>query len=64
MLTQLIFEHSLRIRLKAETSTGKDYLGREEKVRSGKVIVGRINTLIGADMNAIGRGRDFLQLGQ
>jgi hypothetical protein len=67
ILTQLIFEHALRIRLAAETgsSTGKGSLERQkEKPRGGNVIVGRINTLIGADIDAIGRGRDFLQLSQ
>ncbi|KIJ38971.1 hypothetical protein M422DRAFT_258389 [Sphaerobolus stellatus SS14] len=67
LLTQLIFEHSLRIRMKAEVSDkdskgkGKDD-AKESKSRKkrGEHLTGKINNLITSDLEQIGDGRDFL----
>jgi hypothetical protein len=63
MLTQLIFEHALRIRLRADTGSNKGNValeGHKANPKSGNILVGRINTLIGSDIDAVERGRDFL----
>ncbi|KAI0031196.1 hypothetical protein K488DRAFT_79193 [Vararia minispora EC-137] len=73
IVTQLVFEHALRIRVKAEVgSNGVDKgkqtaygpsskLGGNMKKDSAN-LVGRINTLIGTDLENIVNGRDFLML--
>jgi hypothetical protein len=77
MMTQLIFEHALRIRMKTETGSSTSDKGKRDtddndaKDGSKKVgeksdgnIVGKINTLVGTDLDNIMNGRDFLMLSE
>ncbi|KAF4617689.1 hypothetical protein D9613_006261 [Agrocybe pediades] len=72
LLTQLVFEHSLRIRLKAEVPDDnpggaddaddanqgpKEAPGKEDH---GANLIGKINNLVTSDLNNITEGRDFL----
>ncbi|KXN82428.1 ATP-binding cassette transporter abc4 [Leucoagaricus sp. SymC.cos] len=69
LLTQLIFEHSLRIRMKAEASERSDdptkadnplrHEGRRPKADN---LVGKINNLVTTDMANVIEARDFLFL--
>ncbi|KIJ38611.1 hypothetical protein M422DRAFT_258730 [Sphaerobolus stellatus SS14] len=69
LLTQLIFEHILRICMKAEVSE-KDSKGKgkddakesESRKKRGEHLMGKINNLITSDLEQIGDGRDFLAL--
>ena len=59
LITALVFDHSLRIRLKADVeSESKD--GEAKSTKSN--LVGRINNLVTGDLEAIGQGQDFLSL--
>ncbi|KIJ38959.1 hypothetical protein M422DRAFT_258374 [Sphaerobolus stellatus SS14] len=68
LLTQLIFEHSLRIRMKAEVEKddgkgkGKDDDAKdsEKSKKGGAHLTGKINNLLTSDLEHIGDGRDFL----
>ncbi|KIJ38955.1 hypothetical protein M422DRAFT_258371 [Sphaerobolus stellatus SS14] len=68
VLTQLIFEHSLRIRMKAEVEKddgkgkGKDNDAKdsEKSKKGGAHLTGKINNLLTSDLENIGSGRDFL----
>jgi hypothetical protein len=72
-VTQLLFEHSLKIRLKAEAAaeseettktpsetigTGKD----EPKKADTKNLLGKINNLVTTDLTNLGQGKDVLRL--
>lgn len=66
VLTQLVFEHSLRIRMKAEPSDGTDKLsaapgGGRPKANN---LIGKINNLVTTDMASISDARDPLMLGE
>lgn len=69
ILTQLIYEHTLRIRGQADPShlsanspeSSSD--GTSKGDTQGKNIQGRINNLITTDMTAIAPGRDYLTVG-
>ena len=70
-LTQVIFDHALRIRVKAETNAQS---GAEESAQNSSVsastrpsthkqaqnLVGRLNNLVTTDMSTMFWGRDFL----
>ncbi|CAK5281371.1 unnamed protein product, partial [Mycena citricolor] len=57
ILTELVFEHALRIRVKAEAqSEGTD--GSPQKGQSN--LVGKINTLVAADLNNINEARNIM----
>ncbi|KIJ38938.1 hypothetical protein M422DRAFT_258345 [Sphaerobolus stellatus SS14] len=65
VLTQVVFEHSLRIRLKAEVDKdgkGKDDDAKkpEKAKKGGRHLTGKINNLITSDLEQIGDGRNFL----
>ncbi|KZV67808.1 P-loop containing nucleoside triphosphate hydrolase protein [Peniophora sp. CONT] len=76
IITQLVFEHALRMRMTAETSDSKqddDVQGRaqssgnssnksEAGKRDGSNLTGRINNLVATDTANITAGRDFLFL--
>lgn len=69
LLTQLIFEHSLRIRMKAETSDRPDggsstslSLRHEHRRPKADNLVGKINNLVTTDMINVVEARDFLFL--
>ncbi|KAI0801943.1 hypothetical protein BC629DRAFT_1591605 [Irpex lacteus] len=70
IVTSLILDHALRIRLKAETHRASDSEGRTEsepeeatkKAREKDNFIGRINNLITSDLDNIVNGRDFLFL--
>jgi hypothetical protein len=78
MMTQLVFEHALRIRIKTATGSGASDKGergfaniagvkggsRKAGEKSDDNIVGKINTLIGTDLENIINGRDFLMLSE
>lgn len=80
ILSQLIFEHALRIRMKAETkdaktpaSQGSSERGTSRQVSkdpsssrksSGKNLQGKLNNLVTSDLSSATNGRDFLMLGQ
>jgi len=59
IITQLVFEHSLRIRLEAGDQEEQGG-GR----KNGSNIVGKINNLATSDLYNITQGRDFLVLGK
>nr|GAT43346.1 predicted protein [Mycena chlorophos] len=52
IVTQLIFDHALRIRIKADTGSNK----------TGANLMGRINTLVTVDLRNINEARNFLFL--
>ena len=56
LVTQLVFEHALRMRVKAETGTSAPNGDKRE----GKNVQGKINNLITSDLAAIGFGREIL----
>jgi hypothetical protein len=58
LLLQLVFEHALRIRVKAETVNKGDAATASGK--AGANLVGKINTLITVDRNNIGEARNVL----
>ncbi len=69
LLTQLIFEHSLRIRIKAETSDRPDNpssksisLRHEHRRPKADNLVGKINNLVTTDMINVVEARDFVFL--
>ena len=76
ILTTLIFDHALRLRVKAETSktaqiqpsatpgNGQSKPGKDD-ARGGKSgnVVGKIMTMATSDLNNITGGRNFLLLG-
>lgn len=70
ILTELIFEHSLRIRFKAEKSDvvnspkGKSSAAAPAAA-SGKKdnLIGKINTMVTVDVSTIVGGKDFLMVG-
>lgn len=54
LITQLLFEHSLRMRVKAEVDDDGKAKGN---------LTGRLNNLVTSDLSNIGRGRNILDLG-
>ncbi|VDC06815.1 unnamed protein product [Peniophora sp. CBMAI 1063] len=58
-VTQLIFEHALRMRIKADSTDAK---GGEAKKGKGSTLQGRITNLVTSDLENIINGRDFLQI--
>ncbi|KZV63091.1 P-loop containing nucleoside triphosphate hydrolase protein [Peniophora sp. CONT] len=75
IITQLVFEHALRMRLTAETDDseqndegegGAQSLGSDSNKgagkRDGRNLTGRINNLVATDTSNITAGRDFLFL--
>ncbi|KAF9449105.1 multidrug resistance-associated ABC transporter [Macrolepiota fuliginosa MF-IS2] len=62
LLTQLVFEHSLRIRMKAEASDGSENPTSETKTVKADNLVGKINNLVTTDMVNVVEARDFLFL--
>jgi hypothetical protein len=66
IFTSLLFDHALRIRIKASTSTKEssaDAATGSPRKDSGDSLVGKMNSLITSDLANITRGRDFLNLG-
>jgi hypothetical protein len=70
LLTQLIFEHSLRVRMKAEISDRPDKpasastsLRHEHRRPKADNLVGKINNLVTTDMANVIEARDFLYFG-
>jgi hypothetical protein len=61
IITQLIFEHALRIRFKSETSAdpSKD---ATLSSRAGQNLVGKLNNLVTSDLQSITEGKDFMLL--
>lgn len=66
IMTQLIFEHALRIRVKnTPAATGTSKPGAQGPTISGKKkkakgsLEGRLNNLISSDLNAVTSARDF-----
>ncbi|KAJ6544500.1 P-loop containing nucleoside triphosphate hydrolase protein [Mycena capillaripes] len=62
IITQLVFAHSLRIRMKAETgSEGKPLStpGKKDAKKSGGSLIGKINNLVTVDLANIGESKDF-----
>lgn len=53
LVTQLVFEHALRMRVKAET-------GGSAHNEEGQNVQGKVNNLITSDLAAIGFGREIL----
>ncbi|KAL4247277.1 ATP-binding cassette transporter C [Abortiporus biennis] len=63
LLTQLIFDHALRIRVKAEVQGGKSSGGPDKKADGkGANFIGRINNLITTDLSACMNGRNLVIL--
>ena len=61
LITQLVFEHSLRIRLKAQVAGDSE---AEERVRKASDnLTGRIHNLVTTDLGNLVRGKDFLFIG-
>ena len=71
LLTQLIFEHSLRLRMKAEVSGNSDsgpsasaVLRHDHRRPQADNLVGKINNLATTDMANVVGARDFLFLSE
>ncbi|KAF5327412.1 hypothetical protein D9619_003959 [Psilocybe cf. subviscida] len=63
ILTELVFEHSLRVRFKAETEEkGGNPESEGESQTNEKRLTGRINTLVTVDVDNIAMGNQFLSL--
>lgn len=65
LITHLLFEHSLRIRLKAggvDSNANEPPADQDDKKNSGNM-TGKINNLVTSDLNNIGRGSDFIEIG-
>ncbi|PPQ75643.1 hypothetical protein CVT26_001623, partial [Gymnopilus dilepis] len=61
LITQLVFEHSLRIRLKAQPAGDSDVEGKARKASDN--LTGRIHNLVTTDLGNLVRGKDFLFIG-
>ncbi|KAJ6502921.1 P-loop containing nucleoside triphosphate hydrolase protein [Mycena vitilis] len=62
ILTQLVFSHSLRIRMKAETATPSATNSTPSPKKSGGNLVGKINNLVTVDLGNINGARDCGEL--
>lgn len=67
ILTELVFEHALRIRMTAESSvsTSKQDKGKQPASAGSKIpgngnLVGKINNLVTTDLAIANSGRDWL----
>ena len=68
-MTQLIYEHSLRVRVVAEKSgsdagTGKGKADTDKALggRKENNLVGKINTMVAVDVGNLSGGKDFLMI--
>ncbi|KAJ7041082.1 P-loop containing nucleoside triphosphate hydrolase protein [Mycena alexandri] len=61
IITQLIFEHALRIRFKSEKSE-ETVKGAAPTSRAGRNLVGKLNNLVTSDLQNITEGKDFMLL--
>lgn len=59
LVMQLVFEHALRIRVKAETAD-KDATSKTSSDKAGANLLGKINNLLTVDQNNIGEARNVL----
>ncbi|KZT13899.1 hypothetical protein NEOLEDRAFT_1125841, partial [Neolentinus lepideus HHB14362 ss-1] len=57
IITQLVFEHALRVRMKAETASEE---GKSTDNTAASSLVGKINNLVTTDLGNLCDGRDFL----
>lgn len=71
IITQLIFNHSLRIRVKADAPLSSDPVPASEeeaeipkRTSSSENLIGKINNLVSNDMNIVMAARDFLLPGE
>jgi hypothetical protein len=71
LLIQLVFEHSLRVRMKAETSnrpdgpsTANNAIGHDDQRARADNLIGKINNLVTTDTMNIVEARDFLMVGE
>ncbi|KAF7368865.1 ATP-binding cassette transporter [Mycena venus] len=62
LVMQLVFEHALRIRVKAETAEKDDTTPKTASQKASANLVGRINTLLTVDRTNIGEARNVLFL--
>ncbi|TFK52961.1 P-loop containing nucleoside triphosphate hydrolase protein [Heliocybe sulcata] len=62
IITALVFEHSLRIRVKAESNSGPGSTNNPASSDNGHLL-GNINNLVTSDLSNITDGRNFLLLG-
>lgn len=62
IVTQLIFDHALRIRVKNAPGVekGADGQTKKQKKANSSSLEGRLNNLIGSDLNAVVGGRDIV----
>ena len=58
IMSQLVFEHTLRMRVKAEPSHAKTLSTKDEEKKSTH-LVGRMTNLVTSDLNDLTDGRDF-----
>ncbi|KAJ7088653.1 multidrug resistance-associated ABC transporter, partial [Mycena epipterygia] len=61
IITQLIFEHALRIRFKSETSAGANK-GTGLPPRSDQNLIGKLNNLVTSDLQNITEAKDIMLL--
>ncbi|KAJ6598427.1 P-loop containing nucleoside triphosphate hydrolase protein [Mycena vulgaris] len=61
IITQLIFEHALRIRYKSETPADPSK-GTGPPPRAGQNLVGKLNNLVTSDLQNITEAKDFMLL--
>lgn len=57
-MSQLVFEHALKMRVKAETSPTKTSSTKDEGKKSTH-LVGKMTNLVTADLNDLAEGKDF-----
>jgi len=63
LLTQFVFSHSLRVRVKAESSEENAKAGPDGAAQKGKPkagFAGKVNNLMTSDLSSITSARDFL----
>ena len=67
ILTELLFEHSLRVRLKAGQSDRMDAGEGQGRPKDSHTednnLIGRINTMVTVDVDSIAGAKDFLMIG-
>lgn len=62
IVTELIFEHALRIRVKAETAEKSEIATKTSSERVNANLLGKINTLVTVDLSKINEMRNVLFL--
>jgi hypothetical protein len=60
IITQLVFEHALRIRIKPETADKGDTATKTSSEKASANLLGKINNLVTVDLMEINEARNIL----